>query len=88
MSSLQLQHTAIIMQNTAQTAHREINKYLFVDYVNPAGFLSKRVLRKRIFVVMSPRFAWHVFFLFACLNSEACYQIHVTIVRGITKRIT
>lgn len=33
MSSLQLQHTAIIMQNTAHTAHREINKYLFVDYM-------------------------------------------------------
>lgn len=38
MSSLQLQHSAIIIQNTAQTAHREINKYLFVDYVNLAGF--------------------------------------------------
>lgn len=86
MSSLQLQHTAIIMQNTTQTAHREINKYLFVAYVNPVGFLSKRVLRKRIFVVMSPRFAMHVFFHLACLNSEVCYQIHVTIVCGIIQK--
>lgn len=86
---LQLQHHAITMQNTAQTAHREINKYLFVDYVNLVGFLSKRVPRKRISCYVTtictarllPLRRLHMFEQY-----KAVYQIHVTVVRGIAKR--